>query len=350
MTIATTKTVGEIAAETPNATREFEKLGIDYCCGGSRTLGEACAEAKISDRRGSGPPAEEHDSCTEPGDQDWQNQPLADLIAHITSTHHVFVREECPRIEALAAKVVGVHGKNHPELLQVQEIFSALAEELSVHLMKEEQILFPYVLRMEESALAGEPAPPAMFGTVVNPVRMMMQEHDGAGDALRSLRAVTNDYTRSRRCVHQLSHAVSGVAGLRSRPASAHPPGEQHSLPARRRHGSKAITACGEADDTFIIRRNSFMQYKKLWIALGLVMLISFAVLGRRGLQGHQQRRRPSPPRWSPPMDRYCSPAKPFATGRTSGSPPAARRSAPSGDTALTSLPTGAPIICIASR
>ena len=105
------------------------------------------------------------------------------------------MREESPRIEALAAKVVGVHGKNHPELLRVQAIFSALAEELRVHLMKEEQILFPYVLLMEESTLAGEPAPPAMFGTVVNPVRMMMQEHDGAGEALRSLRSVTNEYT-----------------------------------------------------------------------------------------------------------------------------------------------------------
>ncbi len=153
MTIATTKTVGEIAAETPSATREFEKLGIDYCCGGSRTLGEACAEANISIDEAVAR-LQKSAAAPQPGDQDWQNQLLADLIAHITSTHHVFVREECPRIEALAAKVVGVHGRNHPELLQVEEAFSALAEELSVHLMKEEQILFPYVQRMEESTLA----------------------------------------------------------------------------------------------------------------------------------------------------------------------------------------------------
>jgi iron-sulfur cluster repair di-iron protein len=89
---------------------------------------------------------------------------------------------------------VGVHGKNHPELLQVQQLFAALAEELRVHLMKEEQMLFPYISLMEESAFAGEPAPPAMFGTVANPVRMMMQEHDGAGEALRALRSVTTDY------------------------------------------------------------------------------------------------------------------------------------------------------------
>ncbi len=195
MTLAATKTLGEIAAEMPCATREFEKLGIDYCCGGSRTLSEACAEANISVDDALAR-LEKSLAATQPGDsKDWQNQFLADLIGHITSTHHVFVREESPRIEALTAKVVGVHGKNHPELMQVQKIFSALAEELSVHLMKEEQVLFPYVVRMEESVLASEPAPPAMFGTVVNPVRMMMQEHDGAGDALRSLRSVTNDYT-----------------------------------------------------------------------------------------------------------------------------------------------------------
>jgi regulator of cell morphogenesis and NO signaling len=194
MTLTPTKTVGEIAAEAPNATREFEKLGIDYCCGGSRTLGEACAAANISIDEALSRLEKSLASTPSRDNQDWQNQLLADLIGHITSTHHAFVRSESPRIEALTAKVVGVHGKNHQELLQVQQAFAALAAELSVHLMKEEQVLFPYVVRMEESVLAGEPAPPAMFGTVMNPVRMMMQEHDGAGDALRSLRAITRDY------------------------------------------------------------------------------------------------------------------------------------------------------------
>jgi len=158
-------------------------------------LGRGLCRRQHPDRRGA-IAAGKNLISTQPGaSQDWQNRLQADLIGHITGTHHVFVREESPRIEALAAKVVGVHGKNHPELLRVQAIFSALAEELRVHLMKEEQILFPYVLLMEESTLAGEPAPPAMFGTVVNPVRMMMQEHDGAGEALRSLRSVTNEYT-----------------------------------------------------------------------------------------------------------------------------------------------------------
>jgi regulator of cell morphogenesis and NO signaling len=193
MTIAAEKTVGEIAAESPNATREFEKLGIDYCCGGSRTLSEACAQAKISvvealDRLRSSAGTALSDA------RDWQNQPLAELITHINATHHVFVRTETARIESLAEKVACVHGERHPEVLEVQEVFAALAQELRVHLMKEEQVLFPYVIRLEESRLAGEPAPPAMFGTVVNPVRMMLQEHDGAGEALRTLRTLTKGY------------------------------------------------------------------------------------------------------------------------------------------------------------
>jgi regulator of cell morphogenesis and NO signaling len=194
MTLAATSTVGEIAAEIPGATRELEKLGIDYCCGGGRTLGEACAAKSlpiddVMSRLQNGLAA----SRTHDG-KNWQDELLVDLIAHIQGTHHVFVREECPRIQALAAKVAGVHGKNHPELLQVRQVFSALAEELHVHLMKEEQVLFPYVVRMEESSMASEAAPPSCFGTVVNPVRMMMSEHDGAGEALRSLRSITSDY------------------------------------------------------------------------------------------------------------------------------------------------------------
>lgn len=194
MPIEATLTVGELAAELPGATREFEKLGIDYCCGGNRSLGEACAHANISvenalSRLQNGMAASERQE-----DRNWKTEPVTELIAHIVRTHHVFVREECPRLEKLSTKVVSVHGKNHPELLQVQQVFSELASELNVHLMKEEQVLFPYVTVMEEAAIANEPVPPAMFGTVVNPVRMMMQEHDGAGDALRKLRALTKNY------------------------------------------------------------------------------------------------------------------------------------------------------------
>src|ERR1039457_6622463 len=96
MTLTATKTVGEIAAETPSATREFEKLGIDYCCGGNRTLGEACASAKISVDEALERLAKSTSAAPITSGSDWQNQPLTDLIAHITGKHHVFIREESP--------------------------------------------------------------------------------------------------------------------------------------------------------------------------------------------------------------------------------------------------------------
>jgi regulator of cell morphogenesis and NO signaling len=195
MPTETTKTVAEIAIENPIAAREFEKLGIDYCCGGKRTLEEACASAKLSVDEVLGRLERLSAQTANTDEQDFSSMSLTDLIAHIEGTHHVLVRQECPRIQELAAKVVAKHAANHAELRQVQEIFGALASELSVHLIKEEQVLFPYVQQLEEATVAGEAAPPAMFGTVANPIRMMEREHDGAGEALRALRSLTRDYT-----------------------------------------------------------------------------------------------------------------------------------------------------------
>ena len=188
----TAKTVREIAVEMPQATRVFEKFGIDYCCGGMKTLEQACAAANLkvesvlqSLTSAAGPaPA-----------QDFREGSLGDLIQHIVSTHHAYVKSEVPRLLALIAKVCGVHGKNHPELREVQEIFQGLGDELSTHMMKEENILFPYISRMEQTVLAGRPAARPPFGSVGNPIQMMLMEHDSAGEALRELRRLSNDYT-----------------------------------------------------------------------------------------------------------------------------------------------------------
>jgi regulator of cell morphogenesis and NO signaling len=194
-TIVSEKTVGELAAAYPPAARIFEKLGIDYCCGGGKTLAEACRKAALPleqlrdslDSALSAPPA--------PGERDWKSAPLADLIAHIRNTHHQFTRAEIARLDPLFQKVVTAHGKNHPELAKMQATFAGLAEELSAHLMKEEMVLFPYIEGMEEAVIEQSPVLPAPFGTVRNPVLMMMQEHDGAGEALREMRAASNGYT-----------------------------------------------------------------------------------------------------------------------------------------------------------
>lgn len=192
MSATVTKTVRDFVLENPAATRIFEQLGIDYCCGGQKPLDEACSAAHVSidDVLASLQAANSNAGAG----RDWQTAPLSELIDHITRTHHAFVRSEAPRILALLDKVCAKHGENHPELRQLRDIFSALAEELTSHLMKEEQILFPYLVQFEATSSSGAPAPHSCFGTVQNPIRMMMFEHDNAGGALREMRKLTSDY------------------------------------------------------------------------------------------------------------------------------------------------------------
>ncbi len=187
------KTVRELALENPAATRVFERLHIDYCCGGARSLGEACRAAGVPVERVL--EALEGDAAGSGERRDWATAPLAELVEHIRNTHHMYTREAIERIPLLIEKVAAAHGANHPELRSVGMVFEGLAQELGTHLMKEEMVLFPYIVRLEEAALAGEPALPPPFGTVRNPVRMMEHEHDSAGAALAQLRSLTNGYT-----------------------------------------------------------------------------------------------------------------------------------------------------------
>jgi regulator of cell morphogenesis and NO signaling len=194
MNVMETNTVRELALQVPGATRVFENLGIDYCCGGQKPLTEACAAAKVPVQDVLARLAEVQKDPTPANDRHYQDTTMSALIDHIVEKHHAFVRAEVPRLENLIAKVVSAHGANHPELNQVQQTFSDLGHELSMHLMKEEQILFPYIADMEDAATNDAKAPASCFGTVQNPIRMMLMEHDSAGNALRTLRQVTNDY------------------------------------------------------------------------------------------------------------------------------------------------------------
>ena len=190
----TTKTVREYALEIPAATRIFEKLGIDYCCGGGKSLTDACTQAglAIEDVLGSLQTNARSDEVF--AGEDWQTSSQADLIGHIVQKHHVFTREELERLDALLAKVCGVHGQNHPELFHIQDQFGKLRGELEPHMLKEERVLFPYIVQMEEAAVANQPLPSPPFGTVRNPVRVMMAEHDAAGYILGRMREASSDY------------------------------------------------------------------------------------------------------------------------------------------------------------
>ena len=189
-----TKTVREYALEIPAATRIFEKLGIDYCCGGGKSLVDACTAAGISVDEVLDSLNTDLESVSTSTTRDWQASSQAELITHIVDKHHAFTREELVRLEALVAKVSGVHGQNHPELFQVQDQFTQLRGELEPHMLKEESVLFPYIVRMEEAAVANQTLPPPPFRTLQNPVRVMMAEHDAAGYILTRMREASSDY------------------------------------------------------------------------------------------------------------------------------------------------------------
>lgn len=196
MSVTTARTVRELALENPQATRIFERLGIDYCCGGNKSLEEACAAARLSPNE----VLQSLETGVQAGngnekDRDWQKEPLADLVDHINNTHHKYTREEIARLGPLLDKVCSVHGKNHPELLEMRTSFRGLAGELTMHMMKEEMVLFPYIVRMEEAVIQKEPVLPPPFGSVQNPVAMMIHEHDSAGEALHAMRQASAGYT-----------------------------------------------------------------------------------------------------------------------------------------------------------
>jgi regulator of cell morphogenesis and NO signaling len=195
MSVTTEKTVRELALEKPGAARVFERLGIDYCCGGKQTLEQACRAASLPvDEVVDALEVAHHSAQAFPKDRNWQAEALGDLISHIKDTHHKYTREEIARLGPLFDKVCSVHGEHHPELFELRATFQGLAQELTTHMMKEEMVLFPYMERMEESVMQKEPILPPPFGTLRNPVSMMEHEHDSAGSALRGLRASSNGY------------------------------------------------------------------------------------------------------------------------------------------------------------
>lgn len=187
-------TVSEIAAGSLAAVRVFERLGIDYCCGGKRPFAEVCREKGYdpavvqkeieSATNGSAAPA-----------QDWNKASLRDLIHHIVSTHHEYLKRELGPLGARLDKVYRVYNERYgPTLTGLPEVFDSLRAELEMHMRKEEMMLFPVIESYESAALAGSPLPPTPFGSVSNPIRMMEAEHDSAGGGLTEIRTITANF------------------------------------------------------------------------------------------------------------------------------------------------------------
>ncbi len=184
----TQQTVRDIAIQNPATVRVFETLGIDYCCGGRRPLQEACdlAQVPIDKALEMLAAAGVDDS---PAEESWSSRPMRALTAHIVTKHHSFVREEAPRLCALAEKVISRHGATHPELLSIRDNFRALSDELHAHMLKEEQILFPFIDNIDTASRPG-----ACFGSVEFPIERMLAEHDDAGALTAQIRSLSNNF------------------------------------------------------------------------------------------------------------------------------------------------------------
>jgi regulator of cell morphogenesis and NO signaling len=194
MKTSTLKTIGGLAARSLAAVGVLERHGIDYCCGGNRPVDDVCrekgieAEALIAEVA-----AAETSRITE--DRDWSKASLMDLIGHILSTHHVYLRRELPLLSQRLDAVNKAHAERHGEMLsRLSRIFSELREELESHMQKEEVVLFPFVERAEKEIVAGAQPVRPPFGAFQNPINVMEHEHQSAGNALAAMRQLTGQY------------------------------------------------------------------------------------------------------------------------------------------------------------
>ncbi len=189
---ATQTTVREIAIQQPTSIRVFERFGIDYCCGGRKPLAQACEERSI-DPQTLLEALEQAAVAGEEAGRDWAKEPLEAICNHIVETHHAYIRAEAPRLQSLAQKVVSRHADAHPELKEIQQLVEAIGEELLQHIQKEEMMLFPYISNLERSQTKGA-RPHGCFGSVRNPIQVMMAEHDSSGDAMARMRSLSSDF------------------------------------------------------------------------------------------------------------------------------------------------------------
>lgn len=181
--------IGDIVAEKLSRSRVFEQYGLDYCCGGQTPLGEACKEKGLDPKEVLNALSESDAEVKEGDSTDWRKAGLTELADHIETTHHVYLKKELPRLNELMTKVVAAHAERHPELPKVAGILSALKTELTQHLIKEEEVLFPIIRQMEST---GETD--SHCGALANPIGVMEMEHNNAGNALANLRSMTNNF------------------------------------------------------------------------------------------------------------------------------------------------------------
>ncbi|ERJ12124.1 iron-sulfur cluster repair di-iron protein [Haloplasma contractile] len=189
-TINTNQSIGDIVTKLPKASSVFKKYKIDFCCGGNRPLIEAIREQEINeDVLLQELETAYEDSKSLSSIKDFTIMSKNQLIDYIVDTHHVFVRQILPELSEFTTKIMQVHGMNHRELFTVHKLFHNLKTELEQHLIKEEDLLFPLIKKYEQESSED------LLGQIQEVMQETEDEHDAAGDIIKELRTITNDYT-----------------------------------------------------------------------------------------------------------------------------------------------------------
>ncbi|MBK7382376.1 MAG: iron-sulfur cluster repair di-iron protein [Flavobacteriales bacterium] len=188
--------LADLVLDQPATAKVLESYGLDYCCKGGRSLQQACAEKGLDVKEVSEKLETVLRSAT-PSNAGFRPDQLSmsGLIDHIESVHHAYVKATIPSLLKHTERIALVHGREHPELLDVRDHFAASAGEFTQHMAKEELILFPWIKKTEQALLSGAPRPALPFGTFSNPIAAMEAEHLAEGDRLALIREITNDLT-----------------------------------------------------------------------------------------------------------------------------------------------------------
>lgn len=186
-------TLKSIVTDDFRAAAVFEKFSLDFCCGGGVTIEQACSKKGLDPAAVYADLQELHQQA---GDRapNYSAWPADELIDYIVNVHHRYVREAIPVLVAHTRKVASVHGQHHPEVVAVARHFETVARDMMAHMMKEEQVLFPYITELLETKRKGGAIGGSPFGSVQNPIAMMEMEHRTAGDEMAEIRSLTSNY------------------------------------------------------------------------------------------------------------------------------------------------------------
>src|SRR5690554_6843508 len=188
------KTIGEYVAEDYRTAQVFKKYNIDFCCRGNRSIQQVCEKNKIDPNVLYREVEAVKETIT--GDTtDYKSWPIDLLADYVEKRHHRYVEEKTPTIKAFLDKLCKVHGERHPELFEITRIFNESAGDLAAHMKKEELVLFPFIQKMVKTQRSGQDLVTPHFGTVENPVAMMMDEHTVEGERFVEIAELTNNYT-----------------------------------------------------------------------------------------------------------------------------------------------------------